>query len=256
MSLQKDRKIMSLVDNWPNGMVATSPWLKEMGISRQLVQKYKKSGWISSVGRGAYKRNNEEVSLFGAIYALQNQLGISVHAGAVTALEHKGFGHYIKINQKKIFLFSDHQQKLPSWFRNYDWNQQPNHITTSFLPMDIGISEDKIEGFKLDISATERAILETLYLTPDQIDLVEIYMIAEGLQTLRPSLTQKLLENCQSIKVKRLFLYMADKAGLPVLKHLDVDKIDLGSGDRTIVPKGKYVSKYGLNLPQELVDYV
>lgn len=47
MGLQNDKKLMSLVGNWPNGMVATSTWLKELGISRQLVQKYKQSGWIS-----------------------------------------------------------------------------------------------------------------------------------------------------------------------------------------------------------------
>jgi len=86
------------------------------------------------------------------------------------------------------------------------------------------------------------------------LDLVEVYQIIEGLQTLRPSLVQELLENCKSIKVKRLFLYMAEKANLPVLKHLKMVKINVGSGDRTIVAEGEYVSKYGLTLPEELVE--
>lgn len=255
MSLQNDKKIMSLVDNWPNGMVATSTWLKELGISRQLVQKYKKGGWISSVGQGAYKRTNEKVSINGAVYALQKQLELAIHIGAVSALDHHGVGHYLRLNEKQIFLFSNHQEKLPAWFRKYHWPEEPNHVTTNFLPMNMGIRELKIEGFDLKVSSTERAILETLYLSPKQLDLVEVYQIIEGLQTLRPSLVQELLEKCSSIKVKRLFLYMAEKANLPVLKHLKTDKIDVGSGDRTIVSEGKYVSKYGLTLPQELVDY-
>lgn len=255
MSLPNDKKIMSLINNWPSGMVATSAWLKEMGVSRQLVQKYKKSGWIYSVGRGAYERANEGANLFGAIYAIQRHLKLAIHLGAVSALNQKGVGHYIRMNEQKVFLYSDHQQRLPSWFREYKWDYEPQHITTSFLPEGVGISEDSVEGFRLDISSKERAVLETLYLTPDRIDLVEAYLIVEGLQTLRPNLMQKLLENCSSIKVKRLFLYMSDKAGLPVLKHLDLDKIDLGSGDRTITAEGKYVSKYGLTLPEELVDH-
>lgn len=255
MSLQNDKKIMSLVDNWPSGMVATSTWLKELGISRQLVQKYKQGGWISPVGRGAYKRTNEQVSVYGAVYALQKQLELAIHIGAVSALDQHGVSHYLRLNEKNLFLFSQHQEKLPAWFRKYHWSKDANHITTNFLPLTVGIQELKIDSFELKISSTERAILEALYLTPKQLDLVEVYQIIEGLQTLRPSLIQELLENCNSIKVKRLFLYMAEKANLPVLKHLKTDKIDVGSGDRTIVSEGKYVSKYGLTLPQELVDY-
>ena len=254
MSLQNDKKLMSLVDNLPKGMVATSTWLKEFGISRQLVQKYKQSGWISPIGRGAYKRTNEQVSVYGAVYALQKQCKFAVHIGATSALDQHGVSHYLRMNERTLFLFSDHQEKLPAWFRKYQWSEKPNHVTTNFLPRTVGITELEIDGFELKVSSTERAILEALYLTPKQLDLVEVYQIIEGLQTLRPSLVQELLENCKSIKVKRLFLYMAEKANLPVLKHLKMVKIHVGSGDRTIVAEGAYVSKYGLTLPEELVE--
>ena len=112
MSLQNDKKIMSLVDNWPSGMVATSTWLKELGISRQLVQKYKQGGWINPVGRGAYKRTNEPVSVYGAVYALQKQLELAIHIGAVSALDQHGVSHYLRLDEKNLFLFSQHQEKL------------------------------------------------------------------------------------------------------------------------------------------------
>ncbi|MFR9534110.1 MAG: type IV toxin-antitoxin system AbiEi family antitoxin domain-containing protein, partial [Rikenellaceae bacterium] len=75
------------------------------------------------------------------------------------------------------------------------------------------------------------------------------------LTTLRPKLLQQLLELCSSVKVKRLFLYMAEKSGHSWFRSLDLDKIDLGSGKRMIEKNGVYNSKYMITLPNELVDY-
>jgi hypothetical protein len=78
----------------------------------------------------------------------------------------------------------------------------------------------------LSISSPERAILECLYLAPEKMDLVECYQVMEGLTTLRPALLQQLLEQCHSIKVKRLFLYMAKKAGHDWFKRLNTEKLE------------------------------
>ena len=75
----------------------------------------------------------------------------------------------------------------------------------------------------------------------------------EGLTTLRPKLLQPLLEQCSSIKVKRLFLYMAEKAGHDWFQRLDTSKFNLGAGARTVTKGGVYVSSYGLTVPEELV---
>jgi len=56
-----------------------------------------------------------------------------------------------------------------------------------------------------------------------------------------------------SIKVKRMFLYFAEKVGHSWFADLDMSKIILGKGVRRIVPNGKYVSKYELMLPKEVV---
>jgi len=76
----------------------------------------------------------------------------------------------------------------------------------------------------------------------------------EGLTNLRPKLLQELLERCTSIKVKRLFLYMADKAQHHWLTFIDQAKISLGEGDRSVVKAGIYVSKYRISVPKELVE--
>jgi hypothetical protein len=49
-----------------------------------------------------------------------------------------------------------------------------------------------------------------------------------------------LLEACRSVKVKRLFLYMAENQGLPWLAKLDLSKVHLGAGKRMIVLRGRY----------------
>ena len=74
----------------------------------------------------------------------------------------------------------------------------------------------------------------------------------EGLNNLRPATVQTLLEDCSSIKVKRLFLYLADKAGHEWLSYIDLNKVDLGSGKRAIVSDGVYIPKYQITVPKEL----
>ena len=97
-------------------------------------------------------------------------------------------------------------------------------------------------------------MLECLYLAPKKQDLVECYQVMEGLTNLRPKVMQELLEHCGSVKVKRLFLYMAEKAGHKWYEFIDQSRIKLGSGDRSLVPGGAYISKHHISVPQELAD--
>jgi len=91
-----------------------------------------------------------------------------------------------------------------------------------------------------------------LYLAPEHIDLVECYHIMEGLTGLRPEVVQELLTKCTSVKVKRLFLYMAEKSNHAWLEYVDVKDVDLGSGKRSLVKQGFYDKKYKITLPREL----
>ena len=96
--------------------------------------------------------------------------------------------------------------------------------------------------------------LECLYLTPQYFNLTEAYQLLEGMATLRPIIVQQLLENCNSIKVVRLFLYMADKSGHTWFKHLDLHKMKLGNGKRSLVNNGIYIPEYQITVPAELIN--
>lgn len=254
MSIQNQNKLQKLLANWPSKTVGTSFWLRTLGISSQLTKRYVESGWIEPIGQGAFKRPNEVVGWQGALNSLQMQMKISVHLGGPTALAFHGSSHYVRMGKETIFLFSPPKIYLPRWFYSYDWRQPISQVKTAFLPTQLGINVYQYQDIDVYVSNVERAILECLYLTPKQFDLLESYQIVEGLQGLRPKLMQDLLELCTSIKVKRLFLFMADKANLPVMKYLKFAHIDLGKGDRTITQHGQYNAKYGLTLPKELFN--
>lgn len=253
MSIKNDGKLKNLLATHLSGTVCVSPWLERQGISPALQQRYRTSGWLEPVGRGAYKRPNEQVTWQGGLYAMQAQSDLPIHAGALTALALQGYAHYVRLGAETVFLFSPPKINLPAWFRNRDWGQKIHHCKTSVLPSGLGLVDYQAGAFSVKISGSERAFLECLHLAPDTVDLVECYQVMEGLTTLRPKLLQPLLEQCSSVKVKRLFLYMAEKAGQDWLNDLDISKFDLGAGARTLTKGGVYVSRYGLTVPEELV---
>jgi hypothetical protein len=98
--------------------------------------------------------------------------------------------------------------------------------------------------FSLTIASPKRAIFECLYLTPEKLEMMEAYQIMSGLVNLRPDMIQSLLEGCNSVKVKRLFLYMSNRASHQWAQFLDLSSVDLGQGDRSIVKNGVYDPKY------------
>lgn len=255
MTTENDKKLKKLLDNHiPNTVCAVS-WLKSLGISQELQTYYRRSGWLESIGQGALKRPQEKVEWRGGLYALQTQLKKPIHAGGLTALAMQNMAHYLRLGQATVYLFSSSQYSPPAWFCNYDWGLPIEHTKSSFLPDNLGLINYEEKTFTIQISSAERGILECLYLAPQKMDLLEIYHIIEGLGNLRPALLQSLLESCRSIKVKRLFLYLAEKASHQWLDFLDESKINLGKGNRSIVDRhSHYISKYQMSVPQELAD--
>ena len=252
MNTNNESKLKKLLAAHVPGTVCVAAWMEGLGISRDLQQHYRKSGWMESAGTGAFKRPNEQVTWQGGLYAVQEQSHLAVHVGALTALSLQGYAHYVRLGQETVFLFSPPRTNLPSWFRNHDWGQAVHHCKTSMLPDNLALTDFQMPLFPLRVSTPERAILECLHLSPDTVDLVECYQIMQGLTTLRPKLLQQLLEQCSSVKVKRLFLYMATKAGHDWKNRLDLGKLDLGSGDRSLTKGGIYNAQFGITVPEEL----
>lgn len=252
MNTKNETKINRLLRRQPPGTALAVAWLTEQGYSPELLKQYKKSGWFDSIGTGAMKRHGDDVDYLGGVYALQAQLGLSVHPAAKTALSLQGKAHYLELATKSVQLFGVADDVLPLWFKKRDWGVQLNCQLTSFLPSALGLVELDHKGFSIKVSSPARAILECLYLSPKSQPLLEVYELMEGLNNLRPASVQALLEACTSIKVKRLFLYLAEKAGHQWVSYLNLERIDLGIGKRAIVSGGVYVPKYQITVPREL----
>ncbi len=152
--------------------------------------------------------------------------------------------HNIPFNRKQQF-FGYRGEKLPKWFITlYGENSELNR--TTFLPRDIGYKEQSYDKFSIKIPSLERSVLEMLYLVPAKVTLNEAYQVIETLSLVKPKEFQMLLEKCSSIKVKRLFLYMAEKVNYNWFNRLDLTKIDLGKGVREITKGGKHNKKYNI----------
>jgi len=239
----------------PYGTVFLSSWLSGNGYSPDLQKRYKSSKWLESIGSGAMKRTGDQIDMEGALYALQNQVGLSLHIGGRSALVLQGRSQYLEMGKREMVLFGQATEKLPKWFNAYPWESIVKYYPSGFLPVAVGLIDYDVRNFKVKISGPARAILECLYLAPKEMALMECYELFEGMNNLRPSSVQELLAGCASVKVKRLFLFMAEKAGHSWLKHIDLSKIDLGKGKRSIVSGGVYIPKFEITVPKELTDH-
>lgn len=253
--MEKEQKINRLLNSQPSGVVYLSSWLTRNGFSTQLLNRYKKSNWLTSIGTGAWVRVGEKPTYEGAIYAIQEQSKLSIHVGGKTALSLLGKAHYLELSTQQIILFGSSKEKLPAWFSKYDWGLKVNYFSSSFLPPNDGLMTLERNTFSLQVSNPIRAFLECLYLVPKKQDFIECYEIMEGLNNLRPKQVQGLLEQCTSVKVKRLFLYMAEKSKHDWFNYINLETIDIGKGKRSLVKDGVYISKYGITIPKALANY-
>ena len=242
--MQNETNLNQILKKIPHNTAVTVQWLKEQGISGSLIHAYKKNGWLKSFGAGVYSKLNDTVDLDGALYALQNQLNLSFHIGGISALSRQGINHNISFN-RKIYIYGRRGEKLPKWFHE-KFNNGIEIIKTEFLPKNTGLIDSGSKDFTVKISSQERAVLEMIYLTPDKNSLNEVYQLMELLSVLHSNLLQELLENCTNIKVKRIFLYIAEKLNYPWFSRLDIQRIDLGSGKRIIEKGGRLNKKYNI----------
>lgn len=226
--------------------VMTVDFLERIGIYAQLRYKYVKSGWLESLGRGAFKFVGAPVTWKDALRALQEQLGITVHVGAKTVFQLRGQSHYL--GRLRVCLFHPKGENLPVWFRHFSDFDQKHLVIRSGSPIkDWNLGVQSYEGLRM--SSFERACVEQLALVGTGESFDESFKLMEGLTGVRPRLLQELLESCSSIKAKRLFLYMAEHLNYGWFKKLDLSRIELGSGPRVIEENGKYNSKYMLIAP-------
>jgi hypothetical protein len=253
MNTKKSNKLNLLIREWPRGAVYTQKYLSRLGYYHDLVKSYRRSGWLESVGAGAFKLAGDPVDWYGGLYALQKQLHLSVHVGGRTALELRGYSHYGRIGAEKCYLYAPAGTRLPLWFHKYEWGVDIIFKATRLFPSDLpdSLSEYNHKELIVLISGPERAALEMLYHVPARITFEESVLVMENLTSLRPHIVERLLENCNSVKVKRLFMYMADQHNHAWLENIKTANIDLGQGKRFIVSNGMLDKTYNITVPYQ-----
>jgi len=231
-----------LQDEAYNNMPFFFEYLKKNGFSRQLIHKYVLSGWLEKIAQGVYQKPGIDFSPIAVIRALQKQLGIEIYLGAATALSVQNVSFNLR-TERNIEVFIPLNYRPTRWLKSIKqirWFKASLFKTTKGLH----IYND------IFISTLERAILETISLVPVNMEYEEAYHLLELLPTLRKTLLQELLQECHSVKTKRLFLYMAETIAHNWFSGLDLTTINLGHGDRQIVKNGVYNKKYKIIIPE------
>jgi hypothetical protein len=245
-------KINQLIQNWPKGTIKTVSELKESGYSPQVLKIYTTSKWLTLMGRGAYKLFNDDIDWTGGVYCIQRKKESSVHVGGKTALELKGFSHYVSQQKLHVELFGNESDTLPKWFTKQAWMKNLNFYKSALFEYNNSgaFTTADVNNVIINISSPELAILEMLYLVPKVHSFEEASLIMESLTTLRGELVQMLLEKCNSVKVKRIFLYLSEKYNHTWFNDLDKTKTYLGRGKREIVRNGMLDKKYNITVPK------
>lgn len=252
MGTPRHEKINQLMKDWSRGTVRIASYLNNLGYQKDLLKKYVNSGWLDSLGYGAYKLKDDKVGWEGAVYALQTQKNLCLHPGGKTVFELNGYSHYLSNSPSTVFIYGQSKELIPTWMRNQSWQTNLDFILTgTFDSSDQkALTETAINNIILKVSTLELAALEMLFLVPERQGFDEAYHLMESLTTLRPKLVQSLLEKCKSVKVKRLFMYMAEQHQHGWLDNLDRKKIDLGEGKRVIVKNGVLDKTYKITVPE------
>jgi hypothetical protein len=240
-----------------HGAVVTAPHLVDLGISRGLQSYYVRNNWLEPVGRGAYKIPEDVIEWPAMLNAVQQQTKSEVHLGALSALHFQIYATYMRMpGKRRLQVFTGLKKPLPAWFANYQGSFCTEHHQTNFLPEKLMVREEEKDNFRIKVASNERAMMECLFLAPKFLSLVDCYRVMLGMTTLVPEYMMELLQQCQSVKVKRLFLYMGERAEQMWFDDLDTDQIDLGSGKRSFEKNGIYIPKYRMVMPKAFANTI
>ncbi|MEO8385236.1 MAG: type IV toxin-antitoxin system AbiEi family antitoxin domain-containing protein [Betaproteobacteria bacterium] len=269
MGTQKRQKLNQLQELLAEGLVVPRWWLEERGYSGALLKKYTDGGWLLSPARGAYRRPGAALKWQHVAASLQRLSEYSLHIGGRAALVQRGRAHYIPMRGSETILLYG-PEVLPAWVNALGLPERfemrndamfgslrvtDTALTSAHDTAGLVITEWGSSDWKLCYSVDERAMLEVLQDVPQRETVHDADILMQGLLNLRPRLLSRLLAACTSIKVKRLFLALAERHEHAWFKHLDLQKVELGTGKRMLSPGGKLHPKYLITLPGDLDDH-
>lgn len=245
-------KLNHMLLDWKPGDIHGLEWMRSREIDQRLAYSYYEDGYLDKIGPGVFSKNNDEIDPLGIVRFLQEELELKLHISGRTALELQGHAHYLPMGDvSRIYLVSYDNRTFPSWIERIDNKFKLMFKKSSLFKQEEFLLSYQDRGFDVKVSSRELAILEWI----DTLDLSNSLEIAqnylESLLTLRSNVVQNALEKCNSIKVKRVFLYLAEKVNLPCYEKLDIEKINLGQGKRVIVKGGELNKKYQITVDRK-----
>ncbi len=238
------------------GMVYTSRWLQQQGVSRPYKDYLLRSGKLVAVAHGVYRIPGPPLKWQAIVYSLQ-YMGYDLTIGGLSALALHGYEHYLNLSgETKVHLYAS--SKMPEWLKEVSYDAEfIFHKDSMFTQRDAGLEVMPWGNWDWPIlhSTPERAILEIMEDIPDKMSFVDVDMLMQGMVNVSPRRMQGLLEGCTNIKVKRLFLWFADRHRHAWYNRLEPNAISLGSGKRMIVRGGKYDRKFQITVPAEYMKF-
>jgi hypothetical protein len=253
-------KLNQLERALPEGLLVDAAWLEARGYSAQLRKKYVASGWLEKPAHTLYRRPRGMIGWQQVVISLQMLLELPLVVGGRTALELRGFSHYLAKETSEIHLYGP--KPPPAWLTTLPLDARfVAHNSARLFPAPDSKHPAVAEfitlpwgqwNWPIALSTPERAILELLDELPPRESFHQVDKFFEGLSSLSPRRLQSLLGVCRSVKVKRLFFFFADRHRHAWLTRLDKAAIDLGSGNRELVKGGRLDPTYRITVPEDL----
>lgn len=259
MDMRSGGKLNRLQQELPEGLLADAAWMEAHGYSSALRSQYVRAGWLNSPTRRVYRRSRTPLTWQQVVVSLQTVLDLPLTVGGRTALEQQGYAHYLSTVTREVHLYGP--KRPPTWLASLPLDETfLYHNSRPLFPADAGVpplpTPELISagGVTMPIrySSKERAVLELLDELPEHESFHQADALMEGMSDLSPRRLQALLEACASVKVKRLFLFFADRHRHAWRSRLDVSRINLGSGKRVLVKGGKLDPHYNITVPSDL----
>ena len=248
-------------------------WLRRQGYTANLLRKYEAARWLSQPAHRVYIRPRGPLAWQQVVLSLQTLLSRDLVIGGRSALDLHGYSHYLQQTTTTVYLYGP--KPPPTWLKDLSAGVQfiyrndaklfrDERASTAPHQLDVQPSgKDKRPesvttqawgpwNWQLVLSTPERALLELLDELPEKESFHQVDMLMEGLSTLSPNRMQKLLVDCRSIKVKRLFFFFADRHQHAWLKRINRKAVDLGKGKRMLVKGGKLDAKHLITVPEDL----
>lgn len=287
MTLQKGT-YANLLGRLPPGFLVDSDWLQAQGLSRSRIHDYVRRGWLERLVPRVYRRltspqPSDDLSAAPtptapvrwdvAVLSAQRLANSPFHVGGPTALDLLGLSHFLDLGRKMRVWLYDPGRTAPAWLTKLPLDVE---LTLScrklFLDDEIGLEWRRLDlgtgrvGGASDeptvveswdhfvrMAGAERAAIEMMDEIGACVGFHSADKVFEGLSNLRPMLLTRLLQQCRSVKAKRLFLFYADRHGHAWAQRLDWESINLGRGKRQIAKGGRLHPRYQITVPADLM---